>query len=512
MNENSANNKRIAKNSLFLYVRMIIVLFLSLFTTRIVLQTLGVVEYGVYEAVGGFVSIFNVLNTTLASGINRFYNIELGKNDNNRIDKVYNCALLIQVILSLLFIIATESIGFWYLKNHMIIPDALFEDSCWVFHLSVLSLFFMILKTPFLAAIMAYERMNFYAIVTVANAIFKLIISYSLIILSNKLISYSVFLTLLNLTELLILIFYCKINFKVLKVNANYDKDLFKKMIKYSGWNLLEPIAYTSRGQGTNVLLNYFFGPIVNAAYGISNQVALALDHFGGSLSLSFRPQIIQSYSAGDFIRTKNLMTAMSKMVYSIQLMLCIPLILEMSFILNLWLQSEIPQYTIQFAILILIVKTINSLNTPVTIVIMATGRLRKFMTLSSIIIISILPISFFILKLGGTPIVVYEVMVFVTIVNQILSVSIMCNLFPYYSGTEYIRKILLKCLLFSMIVVIIPILFKFTIGPSLFRFIAISFSSGIISVITFYFVMLNNNEKKYFGQLLSSVFNKLKI
>lgn len=360
MSEGSAN-RRIAKNTIFLYVRMLLVLFVNLYITRAVLGSLGVVDYGIYNVVAGFVSMFAFINTSMSIGIQRFYNYEKGKGNERSSNEVYNSALIIQFLIGILTLVLLESVGIWYVNHIMIVPiERLFATNC-VYQFSILSLFFVIMQVPYSAAIMANERMDFFALVSIFDVLCKLGIVLAIpIVPFDSLIFYGTFTALVSLIDLICYFCYIKKQFKGLYLDIRCGKKYFKQMLCFSFWNLFDMFAFTMKGQGLNVLLNGFFGPVVNAARGVAAQIMSAIQGFSSNIVTAFRPQLIESYAQGDYQRTNNLMFSMSKISYGLLYILSLPVILELDFILSLWLGGNVPNYTIIFTRLVLVDMLIN--------------------------------------------------------------------------------------------------------------------------------------------------------
>lgn len=511
MNPSDAN-KRIARNTLLLYIRMIFILVISLYTTRVILNVLGVEDYGIYNVVCGFVSMFAIFNTCFSASINRYYNYELGKRNFNGVTSVYNTSLLIQGALACFVFIIVECVGLWYLTNKMILDYDRLAVAHWIFQFSVVSLLITIIQAPYIAAVMAFEKMDFYAIASIVDALLKLILIVLLQYLdTDKLLFYGILIFTISVVDFLLYFFYCKHNFCELKFHKGVNKTMFKSLMSFSGWNLLDPFSYMVRDQGTNMVLNSFFGTIVNAAQGVAYQISSAVEAFTSSLSTSFRPQIIQTYSEGNYERTKNLVFSMSKLNFMLQLLLAIPLCYEINYILHLWLGESIPNYTPIFAILVLSNKTINTLNLPISILVLATGKIKKIKIVSSIIVCSVLPIAVALFSMGLPPWSVYASLISVTIINQIACVIIMNKLFPYIGLGEYLKLIALPCFRYTVSACIFPTIMVLCIEESFTRLL-INVTISVLLVIFFgYFTMLNYDEKKYINSIISQKLNKYK-
>ncbi len=449
MSENTTNNKRIAQNTLFLYLRMVIVLFVSLYTTRIVLRNLGVEDYGIYNVVCGFVTMFSFLNSTLSSSINRFYNFELGQHSENGVNDVYNNAMRIQICLALVLMIIVEAVGIWYLNTKMVIPEEKLSTANWIFQFSLVSLVFTILQAPYIAAILAYERMNFYAFVSIVDVFLKLGIAFVVnIVPTDKLWLYGLLIMFISVINFSLYSSYKSLNFKNLHLVKTINKKMFKSMLSFSGWSFLNPLAYTGRSQGCTLVLNFFFGPVINAAYAITTQVSSAIDSFSLSVSVAARPQLIQSYSSGEFQRSERLFFSTSKIMFSLISMLTLPLAFNMDFILGIWLGNNVPNFTTEFCVWILMVKLVDSLNPSCTNLILATGKIRLYMNMSSILIFSVVPISIVLFNFIDSPILLFIIMLCSTILNQVSSVLILHHVFSDISIRKYLKDIALRCII----------------------------------------------------------------
>ena len=298
--DNGQGNRRIAINTVFLYIRMLIVLFISLYTSRVILRILGAEDYGIYNVVAGFVSMFAFLNTSMSNGIQRFYNFSLGKGTKVEytISEVYSMAFFIQAIMTIVTILLVESFGIWYLETKMVIhPDRMFAARC-LFQFSIVSMIILMMQIPFSAAVMAYEEMSYYALIGIVDVLLKLIICLLLpVINADKLVLYGLLLLLVTLIDFLLFFVFAKTKFKELQLKIRFEKNLFSSMFVFLGWNILGTFAFMMKSQGLNLVLNVFFGPIVNAARGISSQIMSALQSFSSNIVVAFRPQLVQSYA-----------------------------------------------------------------------------------------------------------------------------------------------------------------------------------------------------------------------
>lgn len=493
----STNNKKIARNTLFLYLRMSLVLVVSLFSTRVLLHALGVEDYGINNVVCGFVSMFAFLNTSMSNGVQRFYNFSLGRKNEYTVKEVYNISVLIQVILAVFLLIILETAGNWYIYNVMNIPSYRIHAAMWIFQFSILSLTLLVLQIPYSAAIMAYEKMDYYAYLSIFDVVAKLVVAFSVKYAnSDKLILFGALNLLVALINFSLYYIYAHKHFDELRLDFKFRKDLFRPILSFSGWNIFGSFAYMIKGQGLNLLLNFFWGTIVNAARGVSNMVMSAIQGFQANIVIAFRPQLVQSYAEGNISRVSRLFYSLSKISFILLSILSIPIIIEIKYILRIWLGENIPEYTVPFTILALLNMIVSSLNTPVSQVVHATGKMKSYQIGTSIVICLILPIAWVCLKLGCNPTMVYWISLIVTIVNQAICNLLLKKVFKY-SIKDYVVNVILPCLCFSVLVPVIPFLITRCLPSSFYRLIITCLSSILLSLIVAYFVVLDKVEKE---------------
>lgn len=509
MSQASYDNKRIAKNTLFLYVRMTFVLLVSLYSTRAILNALGIVDYGIYNVVAGFVAMFSFLNSSMINTIQRFFNFEKGTANEENLNKVYITSVQIQIVLGFITVILLEVFGLWYINNKMIIPADRISAALAVFQLSVCSLFMLIIQIPYSAAIVAHECMGYYAIISIIEAILKLFIAFSLPFVScDKLIIYGILMFSISVANFAFYYIYAKHNFPEIHYKHFFYKEQFKNMLAFSGWNIFDSFAYTMQGQGLNILMNAFYGPVVNAARGIAYQVQSALSGFTMNIAVAFKPQLVESYAHQEFTRTKNLMYSMSKLGYLMVFLLALPISLEINYILDIWLNGTVPNDTAVFTILILLNMALGSLNNPITQTVLAVGNIKIYQIIRSIIVISALPLSWIALRHGAPAFVVFIILILVNLINQPVSLFLLRKIFSY-SYREYIKMVIIPCLLFSILTPIIPICTHLMMSESLIRLITVGIVSILSSVLVSYIFVLSDREKILLKDLLQKVINK---
>lgn len=503
MENKTSSNNRIAKNTLFLYIRMAFVLLVSLYTTRVVLHSLGASDYGIFNVVCGFVTLFGFLNTSMTNAIQRFYNYEIGKNEGKNLTEVYNAALIVQVVLSILILVVIETFGLWYLNNKIVIPLERLYAANIVFQSAVVQLFFAIISIPYSAIVIAKERMDFYAIVSIIDVILKLIIVVLLPYASyDKLQIYGLLLSLVGILNFLLFFIYAKKNFSFITFNRVHDYSIIKSILSFSGWNIFGTFAFLLKNQGLAIVLNIVFGTLINAAYGISNQVMGAIKQFSLNIILAFKPQLVQSYAAGDYAKTRRFMYAMTKISYIMLFAISLPIVLEMDNILEIWL-TNVPEHTVNLTRLAIISMLLSNFHTPLVQVIHAVGKQKLFQIITSTIIFGIVPISYFVLRFDAVPENIYWVTIGLVIINQLACLFALKKEF-YFSIKEYIRCAIVPCVIVTMTSVIVPYILIHLIKCSHFiEIISIAVSSIISVIICFYLFALTKSERKQINEIV---------
>ena len=509
MVKSSESNKRIAKNTAFLYVRMIFVLLVSLYSTRAILNALGVVDYGIYNVVAGFVSMFAFLNSSMTNTVQRFFNYEKGRSDNENINRVYITSIQIQVVLAVFTFLLLEIVGMWYIKTKMVIPLERLSSAIYVFQFSVISLIILILQIPFAAAVIAHERMGFYAVVSMADAVLKLILAIFLpFVPYDRLICYGVAMLIISMVDIVLYYLYSKKHFVEIVYHHSYNKPLLKKMLSFSVWNLFDSFAYTMQGQGLNMLINAYFGPVVNAARGIAYQIQAALSGFAANIAVAFKPQLVESYAKEELERTKKLMYSMSKLGYLMVYVLALPVSLEIGYILNIWLDGTVPENTAIFTILILFNAALGSLNLPISQTVQATGNIKNYQIIRSVIVTSVIPLSWWALSYGAPAYIIFMILIIVNVVNQPVSMYLLRRVFKYSYG-EYLLKVILPCLLFSIVAPIVPVIVHSVMCESLARLFAVGASSTLVSIILIYFIIMTDGEKLLVKEMTKRIISR---
>lgn len=443
MPDSTSSNKRIAKNTLILYLRMFFILCVGLYTSRIVLNTLGVEDYGIYNVVGGFVAFFSFLNGAMATATQRFITFELARGNRERQITTFSTAAIIHIAIAALIVIAAETVGLWFVCNKLVIPEERFSAAIWVYQFSILTMFVSIVSIPYNAAIIAHEKMSAFAYISILDTILKLITVLLLkIISSDKLIFYAALLFGISLLDRLIYGIYCKRHFAETRVKLIFNKKLFREMTNIAGWSLFGNIAGVFYTQGLNVLLNIFFGPAVNAARAISVTIQGVVTGFVSNFQMALNPQITKSYAVGDLHRMHSLIFASSKYSFFLLLLIALPIMVETQTILTLWLKI-VPDHTVWFTRLMLCILLIDALSNPLMISSQAVGRVKIYQSVVGGLMLLILPIAYVALKLGGNPEMVFIVHLIVAVMALISRIVIVGRMVSF-SFASYARKVLL--------------------------------------------------------------------
>jgi len=507
MSDNGVN-KRIAQNTVMLYFRMFFSMIVTLYTSRVLLDALGVEDFGIYNVVGGVVIMLGFLNNAMAASTQRFLTFALGKQELDKIRKVFNMSITIHIIIAFCIVLLAETVGLWFLNNKLSIPfDRLFAAN-WVYQFSILSFIASVLSVPYNAAIIANEKMKIFAVVGIIEVVLKLLIVLIVMALPyDELIAYGLLLSFVSVVVGGFYFTYCRKTFEESKgYYFNWDKNLFKEMGNFASWNLLGVTAGIGYNQGVNILLNIFFGPTVNAARGIAFQVQGAVSRFVTNFQIAVNPSITKLYAQGEMTSSFNLVFSSSKLSFYLLLFLSLPILLQTDVILGLWLK-QVPDYTVVFTQLVLIDILIGSLSGPLQILAQATGEIRKYQIYVSGILLLNLPTSYIFLKLGYLPESTMFISIFFTFIALWMRLRIL-NQMASFPMAQFLKDIVLKVGIITSVSLAPALLFKMNTSDSFWNFIivvSLSILSTIISILAF---GLNKEEKKLFKEF----YFKLKI
>lgn len=403
-----SNNKRIAQNTLMLYLRQVLIMLVGLYTVRVVLKTLGIEDYGVYNVVSGAVTMFGFLSGAMATGSQRFFSFYLGQNDIQNLQKYFHNTLTIYIILSVIIVVLGESIGVWFINNMLIIPENRIIAANYIFQFSILTFIFSILNAPLIAMIMSHEDMGIFAKIGILEVFIKLFVVFLLSISPfDKLISYGFLLLCVSIIIFSIYFIYCRQKYKECTFKIEFEKDTIQEIAGFSGWNLFGSFAWIIKNQGTSFLLNMFFGPAMNAAQNLATQIRTIINTFASNFTSAVQPQIVKYYAQDEYEKMFTLMARASKMSFLLMAMIAIPAILNLEFFLNLWL-FEIPDYAIIFTKILLIEATIEAMSTPTASANQATGKIKYYQMVIGVLGLLNLPISYYLLYINYSATAVY--------------------------------------------------------------------------------------------------------
>ena len=503
MSTKTESNKRIAKNTLLLYFRMLLTMIVSLYTSRVVLNTLGVDNYGIYNVVGGIVTMFTFINSSMASATQRFLTYELGCEENGNLHQIFNNSIFIHFIISLIVILFSETIGLWFLYNKMIIPLERMEAALWCYQFSIFSAVIMIMSVPYNAMIIAHEKMGAFAYISIIEVAFKLIIAYSIDFFDyDRLKYYAVFMFLVQLIIRIIYGQYCQRHFVESRFKIDFNRQRLKEMISFAGFDLYGNLSVTARTHGINVLLNMFFGPVLNAASGIAAQVQGAVVHFANNIIVAVRPQIIKSYSANDYNRVIYLIYKCSLITYILLLMLSIPIIIDTPYILGLWL-GKVPDYTVIFCRLTLLFGMFANLSQVIMIGIHATGKIQRPSFINGSLYLSVIPISYVSYKLGASPEFAYFFNLCAVFLGIISNAWTLHLYLPSFSFCNYLKNVVIKAFLILMVFYGVLMLVYSSLNESFIRLLILCFISFVVALMTIYWILSLDERKEIIKKIM---------
>ncbi len=512
MTNTSENNKRIAKNTLMLYIRMMLMMFINLFTSRIVLQALGVNDYGIYNVVGGVVAMFSILSSALNAAIVRFISVELGKTDRHRLNLVFCTSVSTQLILIGIIVLLLETIGLWFLNYQLVIPTNRLVAANWVFQFSVLTFALNMWSIPYNSAITAHEKMNAFAYVSIFESLAKLAVAYWILIYSHdKLVLYALLLCLVSIIVRLVYGIYCKQNFEECKFRFRADKQLLKEMFGFAGWNFIGASSSIIREQSSNILLNLFFGPAVNAAKGLAVTVNAAITGFSGNFMTAVNPQIYKSFSGGERDYTMKLVFESTRLSYYIFILIGLPIIVTAPYLLNLWL-GNVPEHTVNFVRLVIIFSMSESLAGPLLTLCYATGKIKIYQLIIGTLQILNIPITYIFLYLSFPPEVAYLVSIAISILCEFARLVILRKTAELNIGA-FLKKVYINIIIVTIIAGLGCYFAVLPIGCNSFpQFISSLIVCVAISICSIYIFGLSLNDRAFVKAQIKKIIKACKL
>lgn len=504
-----ADNARLAKNTMFLYFRMIFIMAVTLYTSRVVLRVLGVEDFGIFNVVAGVVAMFGFLNSSMSATTQRFISFSLGKGDAN-LNKVFSTCVLTHALIALGVLVLVESVGLWFLYNKMIIPEGRMDAAFWVFQFSALSTVVTVMSIPFNADIIAHEKMSAFAYISIVEVCLKLLIVFLLDVGNiDKLVLYGFLLLLVQCGIFLTYMGYCLRHFKESRFRFVYEKKLFSEVFSFAGWNLWGYLASILYTQGLSILLNVFFGPVVNAARGLANQVDGAIRLFASNFQMAINPQIVKTYAAKDLESMHKLVFRSSKFSFFLLLALSLPVMIEAPVILRLWL-STVPDWTVSFLRLMLVVVVFDSVANPLMTSATATGRVKLYQSVIGGIQLLIVPMAYLVLRAGGNPNSVFLVHICICVITFFVRLIIIHNMISL-SIIKFLSEVFGRGLLVTLSSVAVPLALFILLPNELWTAILVVVCSVLSVVLFSYSIGLMPSERAFVKAKLLAVLFKIK-
>ncbi len=504
------NNKRIAKNTLLLYFRMLLMMFVTLFTSRVVLDKLGVTDYGIYNVVGGVVAMLGFLNSSMSNAVQRYLSFEIGKNNEAGVNRIFNVSLFAHAGIAVFVFVVMEIVGVWYLNTHMNIPAERMDAANWVLQCSIFTTLFTIVQVPYNAIIISKEQMGIYAYISILEVVLKLLVVYMLAIGNfDKLKLYSVLIMVVTIGIMMIYRFYCTRKYKEAKFKFIKDWNLLKQIVGFASWNMLGELAWVFTGQGVNIILNSFFGPVVNAARGLAEQVNGAVNRFVANFQTAVNPQLIKNYASDQLGEMKTLLFRSTRFSYYLLLALSLPIILKMDFILHLWLK-EVPDYTTGFCQLVLVSSLVSTLSNLLAQVARAYGKIRNYQIIVSIFLFLNFPLSYIVLKFGGSPLSTMFVNIGINAMLLFVRLRLTNRMIQMTYGS-FIRNVLFPVIIVTAGALVIPLTIYFMLDNSIISFIIVCLVSFVSVGVSTYALGMNANERLYILAAISKIITKIK-
>lgn len=502
-------NKIIAKNTIFLYLRMFFSLGVSLYTSRVVLDVLGVEDFGIYNVVGSIVLMLSFLNTSMSSATSRFITFEIGKK--GKVKQVFTASLLTHIIIAFLLLVIGLLLGKFIIFENLDIPLSRLMAAQWVYYFSLLSAIIAVIQVPYSAIIISYEKFNVFAYIEIWNSILKLIVAFLLFNLGeDKLLIYGCLVFIVSIIIFFTYFIYAKDNFKDCSLDFNLDVLLIKGMFSFSGWDLYGNLSVLARMQGVNILFNVFFGTLINAANGVATQVQSAVMAFASSAVTAVKPQIVKSYASGNYARTNELVLNAAKFTFIILLMVTLPLILEMEYVLSLWL-VKVPEYAVSFCQYILIFNFFANTSFIIISAIHATGNIKRPSLINGTLYLLVVPLSYIAFIMGSSPVVAFQIniiMVFLGMLSNALTLKVYL---PQFSVANFLNRMLLPCVLVTIPTTIVLFAFVKVFEQGFIRLVITTLLSSFLVLGFSYFIALEKKQKKWLTDVFLSKFNRKK-
>ena len=493
--EHSRDTKRIAKNTGYLYVRMLITLLISLYTSRLVLDELGITDYGIYNVVGGLITIFSFINGSMAQASQRFITFEVGTGNISELNKIFSTCVYIHILLACVIILLGETVGLWYVYNVAVIPPDRFTSALWIYQCSIIVSCATVVTVPYNALIIAHERMSAFAYLAIVETVLKLGIVYILIVLPfDRLITYGVLMAAVAVLMRFLYGAYSSRLFPETKLMRSFDLAYLRSMGGFAGWSFFGSIAAVGYSQGLNLLLNFFFNPAINAARGVAVTVQSVLRNFSSNFQVAVNPQITKSYAVGDMKYMHSLIYRASLFSFFLFFLFALPVFLEIDTLLSIWL-VETPEYTSIFIRILLVISSVELLASPLNVSAQATGGIRTYEVATGVILLLIVPISYVVLRLSPKPENAFMIFLLQVCIAQVARLFMIKKKIGL-SLRQYIGKVVIRIILVSAVAAIIPVAVHMNVGERILRLICVTVSCVTFTPGVIYLFGLNKSEQ----------------
>ncbi len=506
--ESPSNNKRIAKNTLMLYIRMMFMMLIGLYTSRVILDKLGEVDFGIYNVVGGFVTMFSIISGAMTSATQRFLSFEIGKKDKGNVKGIFSTMVYIHIFLAFIVLSLGETVGVWFINNKMNFPAERYTAANWVFQFSLFTFILNVVNVPYNGAIIAYEKMSAFAYFSIFDAIMKLLICYIIVMTAiDKLIMYALLMALIQVLVVVMYFVYCRKKFSQCKLEKSFNRSYGKEVFSFVSWNLIGSVAMIAKEQGVNVVLNMFFGPAVNAARGIAYNVLSKVNGFVTSFQTAMNPQIIKNYASGDREAMFKLVFRGAKLSYLLLLILSLPVIIEAPLILNVWLKA-VPDYTVIFLRLVLFTSMLSVLSNPLIITTHASGRIKEYQIVVGGISLLTLPLVYIAFMFNAAP---YYAMIIVFVVEFLCHIARIYMLtrimdFPMW---EFLKDVTFRLFIVTLLALSMAYTCHNLIDVVSVRFIMDCIVSMLSAVVIGYYIGFNKQDRIMIKQKVIIFVNK---
>jgi O-antigen/teichoic acid export membrane protein len=505
---NTENNKRIVKNTLSLYFRMFITMGVALYTSRVVLITLGIADFGIYNIVGGVVVLFSFINNAMSGATQRFLNFELGKKDNDKLNKVFSASVSAHFLIAIVILLLSETIGLWFINTYLNIPHNRMNAVNWVYQFTILTLIIGVIRVPYDASIIAHEKMSFYAYISIVEVVLKLVIVYILQLFgADKLIFYAILMSIVTILIFIVYFIYCYRKFESSHYHHTNDKVLYKQLLGFSWWSLFGSLANVGKSQFIDVMLNIFYGVAINAAMGITNQVKNALNSFVSNFQIAFNPQIVKSYAAKEREYLIKLVLSTSKYSYFLLFILSLPILINMEFILEIWLKT-VPKYTVEFCQLSIIYLLIESISGSLWMAVQATGKIRNYQIIISSVLLLNIPVSYLILKMEFAPYSVIWCNITIGIAALIVRLLFLRHLIKL-PLLDFMKDVIFRIVIVSSFSILLPFIINHYMAYGVLRVATTSFVALSLTGCTIFYLGLKKWERQFIRINLITVLEK---